>query len=252
MKITENKVSCIIAAYNEGPRIGAVLSVISGSSIIDEIIVVNDGSNDNTREIVEQYPNAQLVSYSQNKGKTFAVMTGLSRAKNDIVMLLDADLVDLNYKDIENLILPVVSGQADVSMSIWQNSALPCKILGIDLESGQRVFYKKIIPDLKILSKLPRYGLEVFINNIIVEKKLKLKIVNWDTVVAIRKSQKIGWWYGTFGDIKMTFQVVSTIPLSTLIFQIKDLKSLSIDNLQTSKYRFYYKDIIPKISKIKF
>jgi|SRR3989344_5684573 len=249
MTLSRNKVSCIIAAYNEGPRIDAVLSVISNNSLVDEIIVVNDGSEDNTKAIVEKYPNVQLISYSKNKGKTFAIMEGLSLAKSDIVMLLDADLVDLNNKDIENLILPVTSGQADVSMSIWQNSLLPCKILGIDFQSGQRVFYKKIIPDLEVLSHLPKYGLEIFINNIIVENKLKLKIVNWDTVVAIRKSQKIGWWYGTFGDIKMTFQVVSTIPLSKFIFQIKDLKSLSVDNLQTRRYQFYYKDIV---SRIKF
>ena len=167
MTLSRNKVSCIIAAYNEGPRIDAVLSVISNNSLVDEIIVVNDGSEDNTKAIVEKYPNVQLISYYKNKGKTFAIMEGLSLAKSDIVMLLDADLVDLNNKDIENLILPVTSGQADVSMSIWQNSLLPCKILGIDFQSGQRVFYKKIIPDLEVLSHLPKYGLEIFINNII-------------------------------------------------------------------------------------
>ena len=55
MTQTKNKVSCIIAAYNEGPRIGAVLDAISNNSLIDEIIVVNDGSKDNTQAVVEQY-----------------------------------------------------------------------------------------------------------------------------------------------------------------------------------------------------
>jgi len=243
MALTKNKVSCIIAAYNEGPWIDAVLSVISNNSLIDEIIVVNDGSKDDTKLVVEKYSNVQLISYSKNKGKTFAVMTGLSRAKGNIIMLLDADLLFLNDNDIKNLILPVTSGEADVSMSICQNSSLPYKMLGVDFESGQRVFHKKIIPDLKVLSHLPKYGLEVFINNIIIKNKLKLKIVNWGTVVAIRKSQKIGWWYGTYEEMKMTSQVVSTIPLSKLLLQIKHLRSLSVDNLQTKKHQFYHKGI---------
>lgn len=234
-KLAKNKISCVIAAYNEGPRIGAVLSVVSNNSLIDEIIVVNDGSKDNTKAVVEQYPNVQLISYSKNKGKTFAVMKGMSQAKGDIIMLLDADLVDLNNKDIENLILPVTSGQADASMSICHNSSLPYKIIGIDLISGQRVFSKKIIPDLKVLSQLPKYGLEIFLNNIFIKNKLKLKIVEWDTVLAPRKYKKIGWWFGIFEDTKMTFQVVSTVSLPKLLFQIKHLKSLRVDKSRTKK-----------------
>src|SRR3989344_4396618 len=185
MTQTKNKVSCIIAAYNEGPRIGAVLDAISNNSLIDEIIVVNDGSKDNTQAVVEQYSKIQLISHSENKGKTFAVMTGLSQAKSNIILLLDADLVDLNNRDIENLIRPVFSGQVNASMSICRNSLLPYKMLGIDFASGQRVFHKKIIPDLEVLSHLPKYGLEVFINSIIIKNNLKLKIVNWNTLTFL-------------------------------------------------------------------
>lgn len=242
MTLVKSKVSCIIAAYNEGPRIGAVLDVVSNHPLIDEIIVVNDGSKDNTKAVVEQYLNIQLISHSHNKGKTFAVMTGLLKAKNDIVILLDADLLNLSRKDVENLILPVLYGEVDISMSIWQNSLLSCKILGIDFISGQRVFNKKIIPDLKILLHLPKYGLEVFINNIIIKNKLKLKIVNWSTVVAIRKSQKVGWLYGTFGDLKMTYQAVSTISLLTFLLQTKHLKSLSVE--KNTKYKSFFVDLL--------
>lgn len=223
----KNKVSCIIPAYNEGPRIRAVLDVISTSPFINEIIVINDGSKDDTKKVVEQYQNVKLISYSENKGKTFAVMMGLLQAKNDIIMLLDADLAGLTRADIGNLVSPVVSKKVDVSMSICQNSLLPYRILGVDFASGQRVFHKKIISDFGMLEQLPEYGLEVFLNNIIIENKLKLKIVNWKKVIAIRKSQKVGWWYGNLGEIKMTSQILSTVSFPKLVFQTIHLRSLS-------------------------
>ena len=229
MKNQPSEVCVIMPVYNGAKTIElAIKSLLCQTYTQWNCVIVNDGSKDNTKLVVEQYSNVQLISYSKNKGKTFAVMTGLSRAKGNIIMLLDADLLYLNDNDIENLILPVASGEVDVSISICQNSSLPYKMLGVDFESGQRVFHKKIIPDFEVLSQLPKYGLEVFLNNIIIKNKLKLKIINWDTVMAIRKSQKIGWWYGTYEEMKMTSQVVSTIPLSKLVFQIKHLRSLSV------------------------
>jgi len=226
--ITQTKVSCIIAAYNEENLIGKVLSVVSTHPLVDEVIVVDDSSTDNTKTVIQTYANVKLISYSPNKGKTFAVMTGLLESKNDIVMLIDADLAKLRSKDITDLINPVISGNADISITTRKNSLWIYKILGIDFVSGERVFYKEIIPDIKILSSLPKYGLEVFLNSIIIRNKLRIKIVLWNTVIATRKSAKVGWWKGTLGEIRMIRQIIRTIGLSEIFSQIKNMMSLRI------------------------
>lgn len=224
----EQKISCIIAAYNEGPRIASVLDVVTHNPLIDEVIVVDDCSTDNTKTVVESYTNIKLISYTPNKGKTSAIMTGLLQAKNDIVMLIDADLVGLTNKDIDDLIIPVTSGQANVTISMRQNSLGLYKALGIDFISGERAFYKNTIADIGELAKLPRFGLEVFMNSIIIKNNLKIKIVKWRSVSHARKSEKMGWVQGTMHEIKMVLQIVKTIPLSKLIFQIKRMRALRV------------------------
>ena len=56
-------ITCIIPAYNEGPRIRGVLSVLSGHALVNEVIVLNDCSKDNTAEIVAEFPSVRLVNH---------------------------------------------------------------------------------------------------------------------------------------------------------------------------------------------
>ncbi len=222
------KVSCIIATYNEGSRITGVLNVVIGHELIDEVIVINDGSTDGTKEVLEQQGGITLISYDNNKGKTFAVMTGLEKSRNDLVILIDADLVDLTKQNITDLILPVIQGQSDITISLRKNSLLIFKLLGLDFVSGERVFPKKIIGDLKQLAHLRSFGLEVFMNSIIIKNKFRIKIVPWSNVSHFRKSQKFGWWQGMERDYSMVVQIIRTIKISGLISQIYRMRLLRV------------------------
>jgi dolichyl-phosphate beta-glucosyltransferase len=92
--------SIVIPAYNEGARLGAtlekVLSYVYGMGWDAEVVVVNDGSRDNTSDIVREHaaanPALRLVENPGNRGKGFSVRTGMLSARGRIVLFSDADL----------------------------------------------------------------------------------------------------------------------------------------------------------------
>ena len=98
-----NKVSCIIPAYNESKTIKNVLNVVKNHELVGEVIVINDGSNDNTKEIVEKIRGIKLINNDENMGKSASVAKGIKLSKNEIIMLLDADLKNLNKNHVTSL-----------------------------------------------------------------------------------------------------------------------------------------------------
>jgi glycosyltransferase involved in cell wall biosynthesis len=222
------KISCIVPVYNEGSRVGAVLDVLVGHEFIDEVIVVNDGSSDNSEEVLKNIKGIKLISYQKNRGKSHAIRIGLEKARNEWVMTIDSDLQGLNRKNIVALVLPIVSHKADLVMTLRKNSLGIFKFFKLDFVSGERVFRKNMIRNLSDLEKLPGFGLEVFLNQIIIEKRMKLVVVNWPNVVTPRKSVKFGFLAGVKGDFKMILQIKSVIGWSGILKQFWEMYRLRI------------------------
>jgi len=110
------QVSVIIPVYNEVKTICAVLERIKQVGIVDEIIIVDDGSSDGTREMLaslESDPLIHIVFHPHNQGKGSAVRTGIQSATKDIVIIQDADL-EYEPGDYPSLIQPILDGQAKV------------------------------------------------------------------------------------------------------------------------------------------
>ena len=204
-KNTQLNISCIIPAYNEGRRVLNVINAVLGHENIDEVIVVNDGSADDTESILREIKGIELISYPQNRGKSHAVMMGFKKAKNNLVLMLDADLVGLNHDNISAMIEPVSNGEADVTLSLRSNSLEIYKLLGLDFITGERCFNKNIVGDLNQLDRIPGFGLETFLNKNFVAQKARIKVVNWKNVKMARKSDKVGALKGFFGDLKMIY-----------------------------------------------
>ena len=109
------KVSIIIPAYNEEKTIEAVLEKVKAVKlpIEREIIVVNDGSTDNTKKILERRKDIQLIHYTPNIGKGFAIRQGYKKARGDIILIQDADH-EYNPKDIPQLLDPVLKEKTNI------------------------------------------------------------------------------------------------------------------------------------------
>ncbi|MCX6734782.1 MAG: glycosyltransferase family 2 protein [Candidatus Peregrinibacteria bacterium] len=227
-KIVKQKISCIVPVFNEGKRVGNVLKALIGHPLLDEVIVVNDGSSDDSEEILKKIKGINLISYSKNKGKSFAVMTGMKQAKNDLLLMIDSDLQGLTAKDITDLVEPVIEGKADVAMTLRKNSLKSFKMMGLDFVSGERIFSRKMIPKLDDLGKLTCFGLESHLNNLIVKNGARLAVVNWKNVITPRKSVKFGLVEGTWRDLKMVGEIVKYLGVKGIYKQIRGMKKLIV------------------------
>jgi glycosyltransferase involved in cell wall biosynthesis len=227
-------ISCIIPAFNEAERIGEIIKVAKSSPMVGEIIVINDGSTDNTSKVISKFKGIKIIDYSKNKGKSFAVLQGIKSSKNKILLLLDSDLIGLKSSDLNKLIEPVVKGKADVSISMRANGRSKIwkklwKYIGVDPLSGERVFHKRILGDINHLKKINRYEIEMFLNRKIIESGLSVKIVQWDNVIGPWKSQKLGnVFLGTKDDLLMMMQIFKSAGIFGLAYSTYHLKKLSI------------------------
>jgi glucosyl-3-phosphoglycerate synthase len=107
-------VSVIIPAYNEEKTVAKVVGVVKSLSYIKEVIVVNDGSSDQTAQNALD-AGAMVINHPKNKGKGAAIKTGFKNSKGDIVVFLDADLHNLTKNQVNNIITPIMSGEADIT-----------------------------------------------------------------------------------------------------------------------------------------
>jgi len=113
-------ISILIPVYNEEKTILPILEMVRAAAchaLTKEIIIVDDGSVDGSRKILEELDtkkyNAKVIFHEKNQGKGAALRTAQSHATGDIILIQDADL-EYDPKEYEELVRPIVEGRADV------------------------------------------------------------------------------------------------------------------------------------------
>ncbi len=118
----KRKVSVVIPAYNEEPTVAKVVRAAKECDLVDEVIVVDDGSEDNTYEEAKK-AGAKVIRHEENRGKGEAMKTGLKHAEGDIVAFVDADIKNIKPEMIEKMIKPVLKGEADLVKTKFKRKA---------------------------------------------------------------------------------------------------------------------------------
>jgi len=178
-------VSIIIPVFNEENYISKVISLVLKADLgfddyQKEIIVVNDGSTDNTLNKINYFKDRiKIINYQINQGKGMALRKGFKAATGEILLIQDADF-EYNPKDYKQLIRPIIEGRADVVygsrfmgrgphrvLFFWHYAAnrfltLLCNMFSnlnlTDMETGYKAFKKKAIDS--IVLKENKFGFE--------------------------------------------------------------------------------------------
>lgn len=221
--------TCVIPAWNEAPRIGGVLAAVTGHPLIGRVLVIDDGSTDGTGAVARAF-GAEVLETGGNRGKTGALRLGLMQVTTPHVLLLDADLVGLTAGDVTALGQPVLEGRAKASVSLRGNAPGLWRMIGLDYISGERVLPMALLgPHLDALERLPRFGFEVFLNDLLIAQRLPLAVVDWPNVASPSKAHKTGGlWRGLLGDLRMLGDMFRTIGLRGCLRQIMAMRGLRL------------------------
>nr|QBM01222.1 UDP-N-acetylglucosamine--dolichyl-phosphate N-acetylglucosaminyltransferase [uncultured archaeon] len=190
----KKKLSIAIPVYNERKTVGEVIEKVKSIKlpIGKEIIVVDDGSNDGSFEIIKKIKGIEILRHATNQGKGAAIKTALKYSTGDIFIVQDADL-ELNPQEISKIIKPILENKAEVVYGsrnpdigkidrhplFYFGGILITKITNLlyktkltDEPCGYKAFKMSIIKKIEI--KENRFGWEPEITAKISKKKIKI------------------------------------------------------------------------------
>ena len=230
-------ISIIIPAFEEEDRldesVGKILTYIENEKLSAELIIVDDGSGDKTAETAEaacaRFPELQtkVIRYEQNRGKGYAVKTGLLAAQADIALFSDADL-STPIEELPKLVKQIQTGEYDLTFG---SRALDRKLIGthqpwrreqggrvmnliiktmsglpfLDTQCGFKAFNMKKFRPLLELMTVDRFGFDVEFLFVADYNNLRLKEipVRWNNVEGSKVS--------VFRDTRRMFTELSQI-----------------------------------------
>jgi glycosyltransferase involved in cell wall biosynthesis len=211
------KLSVVIPVYNKRATLRQVVERVLAVPLEIEIVCVDDGSRDGSREILvdlhRQYPQVQFLFQPRNMGKGAALRSGIQQATGDFVIIQDADL-EYDPADYSLLLDPLIQGKADVVYGSRFLGAAPHRVLYFwhsvgnrvltllsncltninlsDMETCYKVFRREIIQSIPIEEN--RFGFEPEITVKVAKRRLRIYEVGisyWGR--TYEEGKKIGW-----------------------------------------------------------
>ncbi len=224
-KHNSTTISCVIPAYNEGKNIARVLKVVTTYKKFDEIIVIDDGSRDNTVAIVKifqkEFKHLKLIVNSHNLGKTGAIKKAVYMSSGELIVMLDADLINLTHGNISSLIRPVQKKKC--GMTILDRAGDKATIIGwtnlAKFYGGERCVWKDDFESMN-LPKDGGYLLEVIMNMYYIGKGQRIQAIYCKNLYTVHQHKKMNFWKGIKNYLKMFKRIYDSESAANFVRQI--------------------------------
>lgn len=242
------KITAVIPAFNEEPRIGRVLDIISTFPLFTQIILVNDGSSDQTiavmKELSKSDKRVQIVDLKKNKGKTWAVVEGMKKCKGELVCLIDADLTGLKHEYLYKMVYYLLNGEFD--MTILDREGERVSPIGWAqswvnrFNGGERAFW---IKDWKKINfkKGSLYGIEQEMNLYYVKNSKKVRTIWCPGLYGALQMRKKGFVKGLAVYRKMFIELYKHSRIKGFYIQIENIVEDRIEPLYKLKEKTRFK-----------
>ena len=198
----------IIPAYNEEATVADVVKAArEAGPLVGQVIVVDDGSNDNTSEQAQQ-AGAEVLRLPYNSGKVRALLAGAEAAVGEILVFLDADLVGITPHHLGLLALPLIHREADMTVGVFRRGRLSTDLAQALAPwlSGQRGLSRELF--LRARDRLGSgFAAEVGLSLYAKRQGLRVVQVPLEGVTHRTKEEKRGFWPGVGARMRMYLDI---------------------------------------------
>jgi glycosyltransferase involved in cell wall biosynthesis len=222
-------VSIIIPAFNEEKTLPQVLREVSGHPKVREIIVVDDGSTDDTAGIARAFVNVRLIRLEENGGKADAMNVGVEAAQSDIVFFIDADVLGFDHAKMSGIMDPVLNDRHEMFVGINDRKIFEYNRLFriFPIISGERVMTKALWNSVPKNQK-KGFRIEIALNYAAKQTEKGMGHMRITGMTHVTKEKKYGFWIGFWRRILMSFDIaIVSVYLYFFITTKNALKSLA-------------------------
>ena len=194
----DQKITAIVCAFNEEKTIRGVMEALIKSPLLDEVISVDDGSNDKTAQILEDYQHLNQVKVfllPENHGKGYGMSLAAESARGEVLFFVDADLVNLSERHIAMMIETFLSEEADMLMGSpvrGETISFAERLDPFLYLTGQRVLYRSDFLQLSEEIATSGYGVETILNNHYHEQRKRTRLIFLPDLIHPVKFEKNG------------------------------------------------------------
>jgi LmbE family N-acetylglucosaminyl deacetylase len=192
------RIGVVIPAFNEAPRLPRVLEVLNAVDWLTQIVIVDDGSTDDTLAVAQQYAlrdrRASVVHLPQNRGKADAMLAGIRALQTEVVIFLDADLINLQPYHLRQLYEAFATGEYEMVVAIFRHGR-PRTDFAHWLTpwlSGQRCLWRAAAEQALEALKGNQYGVETGLTLYARRHGWRYRYIVWEGLTHVIQEQKRG------------------------------------------------------------
>lgn len=223
--------TAIICAYNEENTIENILKDVCSLKLFNEVIVINDGSQDKTSKLIKDLKKTieiKDIHLQTNMGKGFAMALGVEMATCENLVFIDADLSNFTHEHALKLISPILAGDADMVLGQATETLIRARFNPFKNLSGQRALKKADILPILERMKTVRYGVETLINMQFNARSKTIEYVYLKNLIHPTKFQKTKPHKAIIEFVQEGFQIMTTFISHFILIKKGNKQQVSI------------------------